>query len=108
MGTTGGLGGPTPGLGAAGAGSEAAMTGPEDDLNEVEKGTDDDGTPVGEADREADLYRTGADDDTRDGDASGGTGVDMPVTRDTGDAAATEGGESIGAADRDADIDRSM
>jgi hypothetical protein len=63
------------------------MTGPEDELDEVTKGTDGDGTPVGEADREADVRRSGADAD---------------------DVAATEGGESIGAADRDADIDRSM
>jgi hypothetical protein len=84
------------------------MTGPEDDLNEVKKGTDDDGTPVGEADREADARRSGAAGDAQDDDASGATGVDMPVTRDTDDSAATEGGEPIGAADRDADIDRSM
>ena len=107
MGTTGGLGGPNPGFGAAVAGSEAAMTGPEDELNEVKKGKDDDGTPVGETDREADVRRSGADDDARDGDGSGGTGVDTPPTAGTGDFA-TEDGEPIGAADRDADIDRSM
>jgi len=83
------------------------MTGPEDELNEVKNGMDDDGTPVGEADREADVRRSGTDDDALERDASGGTGVDMPVTPDTGDFAATEGGEPIGAADRDADIDRS-
>jgi hypothetical protein len=107
MGTTGGLGGPNPGLGAAVAGSEAAMTGPEDELKEVKKGTDDDGTPVGETDREADVRRSGADDDGLGSDGSGGTGVDAPPTSDTGDFA-TEDGESIGAADRDADVDRSM
>jgi len=94
-------------MGAAVAGSEAAMTGPEDELTEVEKGREDDGTPVGEADREADVRRSGADDDGVEGDASGGTGVDMPTTGDTGDYVATEDGEAIGAADRDADIDRS-
>jgi hypothetical protein len=94
-------------VGAAAAGSEAAFTGPEDELNEVRTGRDDDGALVGEADREADVRRSGADDDDREGDASGGTGVDMPLTGDTGDYAATEGGEPIGAADRDADIDRS-
>jgi hypothetical protein len=101
MGSTGGLGNPNPGLGAAVAGTEAAMTGPEDELNEIKKGADDDGTPVGEADQEADVRRSGA-------DASGGTEADMLVDRDTGDSEATDGGESIGAADRDADIDRSM
>jgi hypothetical protein len=58
------------------------MTGPEDELNEVKKGTDDDGTPVGEADRDADVRRSGTDDDALDGDASGGTGVDMPADID--------------------------
>lgn len=98
MGTTGGLGAPNPGMGAVAGGTEAAMTGPEDELNEVDKGTDGDGTPVGEADQEADVRRSGADDDTLDGGATGGPG----------ESAATEGGEAIGAADRDADIDRSM
>ena len=106
MGTTGGLGGPTPGLGATVAGAEAAMTGPEDELNEVDKGMDD-GTPVGEADREADVRGSGAD-DSSGRDVSAGTGTDGPLTRDTPDSAAVEDGEPIGAADRDADIERSM
>jgi len=70
------------------------MTGPEDELNEVTK--DDDGTPVGEADQEADVRQSGADDDALGGEPSGRAGADT-----------TEGGEPIGAADRDADIDRS-
>jgi hypothetical protein len=82
------------------------MTGPEDELDEVKKGSYDDGTPVGEADREADIRQSGTDDDARD-DASGGTGVDMPVPEDTADSAGVEDGEPIRAADRDADIDRS-
>jgi hypothetical protein len=106
MGTTGGLGSPTPGLGAVVAGSEAAMTGPEDELREVKKGTDD-GTPVGESDREADVRRSGADNDAPAADDSAGTALDLPPHSDTGDSA-TEDGEPIGAADRDADIERSM
>jgi hypothetical protein len=95
MGSTGGLGSAAnPGLGAAVAGTEAAMTGPEDELDEVKKGTDNDGAAVGEADQEADVRRSGADDGALDAD--------------TGDSAASEDGEPIGAADRDADIDRSM
>jgi hypothetical protein len=83
-------------MGAAVAGTEGAMTGPEDELNEVKEAADD-GTPVGEADQEADVRRSGAEDDARDGEASSGMAG----------SAATEGGEPIGAADRDADIDRS-
>jgi len=71
------------------------MTGPEDELNEVKTGGDDDGAAVGEADRDADVRRSGAADDD-------------PLDADTGNSAASEGGEPIGAADRDADIDRSM
>jgi hypothetical protein len=107
MGTTGGLGGPTPGLGATVAGSEAALTGPEDELTQIDKGTEDDGTAVGEADREADVRGSGAD-DAPGRDDSAGTGTSMPVTGDAPDSAAVEDGEPIGAADRDADIERSM
>ena len=102
MGTTGGLGGPNPGLGAAVAGSMDAMTGPEDELEDTNPGRADDGAAVGAADSDADARRSGADTE----DSTGDTGFVMEDDPGASNYQATEGGETIGLADRDADIDR--
>jgi hypothetical protein len=106
MGTTGGLEGPNPGFGAAVGGTESNLTGPEDDLDQARSDTDD-GTPVGEADREADVRRSGADASDAGAGAGAGTGTGMGAVG-ASDSAMTEDGEPVGEADRDADIERSM
>ena len=66
-----------------------------------------DGQTVGAADHAADRIATGADDD--EGDGAGDRGARTPYELLTGDDAppSSEDGEAVGAADRDADVERS-
>lgn len=65
-----------------------------------------DGQAVGAADHEADIARTGGDDDR---DSAGDTGPRSPYELLTGDDEPTgvDDGETVGAADREADIEGS-
>jgi hypothetical protein len=88
---TAGMGGMLPGVAAAGGLSQS-----DDDENR----TTDDGVAVGEADREADVERSGADDGDHDVLAPPDTGLTPDAV---GTAGGSDDGTPVGAADADAD-----
>src|SRR3712207_2627881 len=99
-------GGDGPGLGMTSGMSDDAADTVFGSGGERSGSLQDDGPAVGSADHAADRVASGAD---AEGDGVGDTGARSPFELLTGDdePPVSEDGESVGAADRDADVDRS-